>query len=324
MLSARRSLKARVMLLRLIREKSMNHLLKCSGPLLVLVSVSCGSSSAVYQQSPVSKTQPSPISHEEELTKVNSVFVEGDSLSYSGYDVVKLKKKVKLEQTSGLIEVSYALLRRNGEVLEKFDGVYFGMGNVTDFGLFSFLGGEAKQLVVSQTIPRGGRHWVVNLTPDFRLVYDSGEYRVGREDLGVLDIDKDGRYEILQEVTAFYGFDRLSSAETPLPLVIFKYDEKAGKYLPRSYLFQEYALKGIESRIEALGSDENGYLSTRLDIALQYVFAGKEEEGWAFFDREYKHPDKEEVKSQAKAVLREHPVYRFIYPKRANITKPWS
>jgi hypothetical protein len=283
----------------------------------MLVSVSCGSSSAVYQQSPVSKTQPSPISAEEEPTQVNSVFVEGDSLSYNGYDVVKLKKRVKLEQTAGLTEVSYALLKKKGKVLAKFDGVYFGVGNATDFGLFSFLGGEAKQLVVSQTIPRGGRHWVVNLSPDFRVVYDSGDYRVGREDLGVLDIDKDGRFEILQEVTAFYGFDHFSSAETPLPLVIFKYDEKVAKYLPASHLFQEYALKGIKSTIATLSSDESWYLSRRLDIALQYVFAGKEEEAWTFFDREYKRPDKEEVKSQVKAVLREHPVYRFIYPKRA-------
>jgi hypothetical protein len=306
-----------VMLLRLGYEKSMNYLLKCSATILVLMCLSCWSSSALDQQPPVSKAQPSPISPEEEPTQVNSVFVEGDTLSYGGYEVVKLKKKVKLEQTSGLTEVSYALLKRNGKVLEKFDGVYFGMGNATDFGLFSFLSGGAKQLIVSQTIPRGGRHWVVNLSPDFRVVYDSGEYHVGREDLGVLDIDKDGRYEILQEVTAFYGFDHFSSAETPLPLVIFKYDEKAGKYLPANHLFPEYALRGIKSTIATLGSDESGYLSRRLDIALQYVFAGKEEEAWTFFDREYKRPDKEEVKSQVKAVLREHPVYRFIYPKRA-------
>ncbi|MFN2510546.1 MAG: hypothetical protein ABR568_03770 [Pyrinomonadaceae bacterium] len=295
----------------------MNYLLKCWLTILVLMCLSCGPSSAVDQQPPASKAQPSPISPEQEPTQVNSVFVEGDTLSYGGYDVVKLNKKVKLEQTSGLTEVSYALLKRKGKVLEKFDGVYFGVGNATDFGLFPFLGGEAKQLVVSQTIPRGGRHWVVNLSPDFRLVYDSGAYRVGREDLGVLDIDKDGRYEILQEITAFYGFDHFSSSETPLPLVVFKYDEKAEKYLPANHLFQEYALKGIESEITSLSPDEKEYLSKRLDIALRYVFAGKEEKAWAFFDREYKQPDKDKVKSQVKALLTEHPVYRFIYSKRA-------
>lgn len=297
----------------------MNRVLKCSGTLLVLASLSCVPSSAVYQQSPVSQAHPSSSSNklEDEPMDVSSVFVEGDTLSYGDYDVVKLTKKVKLEQTTGLTEVSYVLLKRNGRVLKKFDGVYFGMGNATDFGLFSFLGGEGKQLIVSQTIPRGGRHWVVNLSPDFRVVYDSGEYRVGRENLGVLDIDKDGRYEILQEVTAFYGFDHFSSAETPLPLIVFKYDEKAAKYLPANHLFGEYALKGIEDNIATLDSDESEYLSKRLDIALQYVFAGKEEEAWAFFEREYKHPDREVLKSQVKAVLSEHPVYRFIYPKRA-------
>lgn len=84
---------------------------------------------------------------------------------------------------------------------------------------------------------------------------------------------KDGRYEILQEVTAFYAFDNFSSAETPLPLVVFEHDKKAGKYLPANHLFQEYALKGIASEIGNLSSDEGGYLSKRLDLALQYIHA---------------------------------------------------
>lgn len=45
---------------------------------------------------------------------------------------------------------------------------------------------------------------------------------------------------------------------------------------------------------------------------MQYIHAGEEQEAWAFFDREYKRPDKEEVKSKVKSILKEHPVYRFI------------
>lgn len=246
---------------------------------------------------------------------MTSVFVKEDKLSYGGYDVIKLRKKVKIEQVPNLTEVTYAVLKKNGKVLAKFDGAYSGYGNGTHFGLFSFLGGDKKQLVISQTIPRGGRHWVVELVPSFRIIYDSREFRVGREDLEVLDIDKDGRYEILQEITAFYGFRDLAPVETPLPTVIFRFDEKANKYLPANRLFQDFALNIRERDIASLNTDESEYLPKRLDIALNLIFAGKENEAWEFFDRSYKRPDKEEIKSQTTALLRNHPVYKFIYRK---------
>lgn len=248
--------------------------------------------------------------------EIRSFFVKGETLSYMGYDIAKLNKKVKLKYTSGETEVSYAVLKKGNKVLAKFDGTYSGVGNATDFGLFSFFGREAKQLVVSQSVPRGGRYWVVNLSPEFRVVYDSRAYRVGREDLGVLDIDKDGRYEILQEVTAFYGFDNFNSAETPLPLVIFKYDDKAGQYLPANDQFQAYSLHDTERAISRLTSDENGYLSSRLDIVLEYIYAGKEKEGLDLFERIYEHPDKDKTRARVMAVLRNDPVYRFIYRKK--------
>lgn len=290
----------------------MTFLPKLSVVILFFISLNCVSSSVSQTGSLLIADKPV-----DDPVEISSVFVQGDTLSYGGYEVVKLSKRVKLENTRGLTEVSYAVLKRNGKVLAKFDGVYSGAGNGTDFGLFSFLGGESKQLVVSQTIPRGGRYWVVNLSPEFRVVYDSGAYRVGREDLGVLDIDKDGRYEILQEVADFYGFDNFNLAETPLPLVVFKFDDKSGQYLPANDLFQAYVLRDAESEISRLNSDENNYLSKRLDIVLEYVFAGKEKEAWELFDRVYKLTDKDQVKSRVNAVLRNHPVYRFIHRKTA-------
>ncbi|MCA1601606.1 MAG: hypothetical protein LC776_08185 [Acidobacteria bacterium] len=106
----------------------MNHPLKCCGFVFLLTSLSCGASSAVYQQPTISTAQPSPSSKkpEEYSEQLNSVFVKQDTRSYGGYDVVKLKKKVKVEQPSSLSEVSYAVLKSNGKVLAKFDGVYFG------------------------------------------------------------------------------------------------------------------------------------------------------------------------------------------------------
>jgi endonuclease/exonuclease/phosphatase family metal-dependent hydrolase len=269
------------------------------------------------------KTQTGTV-REEHPQQIESLFVEGDSLSYNGYQVVKLKKRIKhefppvMKSPPDLIEVSYAVLKKNRRVLATFEGVYFGAGNATDFGLFAFLGGQTKQLAVSQTVPRGGRHWVVDLSSRSRVIFDSGDYGVGREEFSVIDIDKDGVYEISLPITVFYTFENMSMAETPLPEIIFRYDRRAGKYLPANPAFQDYVLRGIEDEIRRLNpQDERSYLSRRLDIVLRYIYAGEEQKAWSFFEREYRLPNAAEMKSKIKAVLKDEGVYKYLYGRRA-------
>jgi hypothetical protein len=293
---------------------------------LALASSSCGAP-ANSQSAPVSEVQPTPgrTQPEEYPEPIDNIFVDGDSLSYDGFEIVKLEKKVKyyyppeMKSPPDLLDASYAVLKKNGRVVAKFDGVYHGMGNTTDFGLFPFLGGGAKQLAVSLTIPRGGRHWVVGLSSAARVIFDSGDYGVGREEFSVIiDIDKDGVYEISLPLTEFYMFESMNTAETPLPEIVFKYDGKARKYLPANPSFQSYVLRGIEDEVSRLRPGEgNSYISERLDILLRYIYAGKEEVGWDFFDREYRLPDKEQMKSKVKAVLRNEGAYKYIYGKHA-------
>lgn len=283
---------------------------------MLLVLSGCQTKSAVSQSAPVTEAQSSPSVSQtvDSSEQIENIYSESDSLSYAGYEVVKLNKRVRLEHIHGLTEVSYAVLRRNGRTLATFDGVYSGVGNATSFGLVSLFGGETKQLVVSQTIPRGGRHWVVSLSPNFRILFDSGDYGVGREEIGIVDIDRDGVYEISQVVTAFYGFENLPSAATPLPEIIFRYDERARKYFPANQHFQDYALRGIEQEVGNLNNRRGEeYLSGVLEIVLSYIYAGKEQEAWSFFDREYKLQNKEELKARILSVLRNEPVYRFIH-----------
>lgn len=297
---------------------------------LVFFGVSClaCSHSADSQFVSVSKAQrsPSPTPDKEYPKQLDDIFVGGDSLSYEGYEVLRRKKKVKYEYPnekgeteSDLIEVSYAVIKRRNHTLATFEGVYFGAGNVTDFGLFPLLGGNSKQLIVSQTIPRGGRHWVASLSPDFHLLFDSGDYGVGRAEFSVIDIDKDGIYEISLPVTAFYMMqDKMYIAEIPLPEVVFKYDGKSKKYFPANALFHDYALRGIDNDIKNLsGKEGSNYLSKRLDIFLRYVYAEKENEAWSFFDREYGLPDKGEMKSRIQGILKDEEVYRYLRRKRA-------
>lgn len=83
-------------------------------------------------------------------------------------------------------------------------------------------------------------------------------------------------------------------------------------------MFQAYALRGIEQRVANLDSrDQLFYRSRVMDIVLQYIYAGKEKDGWLFYDREYELADKDELKSRMKATLKEQPVYRYMYRQSA-------
>jgi hypothetical protein len=247
-------------------------------------------------------------------------------LSYEGYEVVKLKKRVKYEYYPGkrkLIDVSYTAMKKNGRVQAEFDGVRYSLGNSNEFGLLSAVAGATKQLIISQSIPRGGRHWIVDFSPEFRILFDSYYWHVGREDVTLIDIDRDGFYEIVLEDPSFYLSLPISIGETPLTRIIFKYDPRANKYLPANQLYKEYSLSGIEDDIaklkparnpEQVGFEsEKGYLSDRLRILLRYIYAGEQSRGWVFFDREYTLRDKTELESNVKAILKDQPIYKFIY-----------
>ncbi|MGH9942635.1 MAG: hypothetical protein ACRD9R_09815 [Pyrinomonadaceae bacterium] len=271
---------------------------------------------------------PNPEAFKEEV-QIADAFIDSEKLAYDGYVVEKRYKTVKLDYPPEMkampmqVQVSYAVLKRREKVLARFDhGIYFGADNSTRFGLFPFLGGDSEQLIVSQDIPRGGRQWIVSLSPRFRVIHEGAEFGVGREaeDMGVIDIDRDGVYEIIQPDTSFYGFsDWLPTGRTPLPRVIFKYDVKAGKYLPANHFFHDYLLKDIsEAKQKVSGPDDRiDHFADTLSIVLEYVYAGRGQKAWAFYDEAYKLPDKTQMKRDIKAVLKKQSVYRFMSKKSA-------
>ena len=255
------------------------------------------------------------IAAREEPKQLIDIFTDEDRLSHKGYEIRKLNEKVDYEGTLDL-EVSYAVLMKNNRRLLKFDGVYFGMGNDTEFGLFDLLSQDSEQIIVSQTVPRGGRHWVVSVSPEVRVLFDSWDYDVGREEFYVIDIDKDGIYEISLPVTAFYKMqDKMSAGEIPLPEIVFKYDAKARKYLPANDRYLDYTLHGIERDIKKLRDDDSSstYLSRRLNILLRYVYARKAIEGWTFFEQSYQRADRKEIIGRVRSILAREPVYNYVY-----------
>ena len=177
-------------------------------------------------------------------------------------------------------------------------------------------------MIISASEPRGGNQWLAELSPTYREIFSTITWRVGREgaDLGFVDLDKDGVYEITTGDFWYYVFDEISMSETPVITVVFRYDKKAGKYLPANHLFPAYSLAGIDARIAAFPPHEGyNYLGARVDVLLHYLYAGKEKEGWTFFDRSYQAKDKVQVKAKIKNVLKDSRVYQYIQKQHRKI-----
>jgi len=249
----------------------------------------------------------------------SNLFVAVDSSSFNGYEIIRLYKTVHDKVTRSDIPVSYAILRSGARTIATFEGVYFGLGNDTRFGFASLLGAETRQLLVSQTIPHHGRHWIVDLSSKATTVFDSKEWDLGQEDVCIHDFDGDGVQEISLAVTSFWGFGAMSMAESPMPCVVFKYDATARKYMPDKAAFAG-ALSSIDEDAQRIDPDENPrggsngpYLAMRLDVFLRYAYAGRENDGWSFFDETYNLNDKEDVKRGIKRILETEPVYRYVY-----------
>jgi hypothetical protein len=249
-----------------------------------------------------------------------------DALSSGSYRVARLEKTAYEKDSRERVPATYAVLKKNGRKLATFDGVYHSLRNDTRFGLAPLLGGGTRQLVISETIPRNGRHWIVDLDSGGKIIFDSGRWGLGEEDVCVRDIDGDGVYEIRMRIVTFWGFCATSSGEKVMPDVVFKYVSRLSQYQPDVRGFVE-RLTGIEDAVRAIDPRQDpsegvgAYLAARLNILLRYTYAGRERDGWSFFEAAYNQPDKREVKKQILTALRDDPVYQFIRARRGPTTR---
>jgi hypothetical protein len=268
--------------------------------IVAALSISCHREATSQTTGPVTQPSPSPTAPTLEPEHLFEIFGEyKEGLFHHGYEVRTLDKKV--------------VVKKSGKVVAEIADFYHPVGSVTELGLFDLLGDKSEQLIISMTGPRSGRHYVVSLQPEFRVLFDSYDYGVGREEFCVIDIDKDGIHEISLPVTAFYTMqDKMYIGEIPLPEIVFKYDPQKKKYLPANTLYTDYALRGLDDEKRLL-NDKDNYLSRRLGILLRYIYAGKEPEGWAFFDNAYQRPDKQEIRLRIQSVLNDQPVYKYLY-----------
>jgi hypothetical protein len=254
---------------------------------------------------------------DEEVIDFEAGFIDGDKLLHEGYEVVRSESKDGRD--------SSAIIKKNGRLIDSLNSG--GMGkDSTKFGVFSLLGDETKQLVVMQYT--GGAHccWtykVYGFWPKLHVIFDDGKYgeALGYE-LRAEDIDADGRYELFQAVMTFDYF-HMSHASSVFPTAVFAYDEKSRQYMPANKKFSHRLLRNLTEDMETLVSARatvnvestlnETYVSAVFEVLLKRIYAGQEQQGWKFFDKEYQLSDKKELKRDIKQALQGDPIYRSIY-----------
>jgi hypothetical protein len=260
---------------------------------------------------------------------IRGAFVESDELTYNGYVVKRLHKRVKLDYPKEYkyppqwVDASYAVLTHKGRVIAKFDDdIHAGYGNSTEFGLFPFHGGETKQLVVRKTFSEEE----LNGLSAYRRDFESSSV-----DLNLALAEKPTTWELListmmECMRLHYRLRTFMSFRISLQLLKYRCPRLSLDTIrkPESIcklirLFRDVCPSdiGIGKVNMTSPNDRMGHLANIMSTVLDYILAGREREAWAFYDNAYKLPDKIEVQTRIRAILRRHPVYRFIYGKDA-------
>jgi len=248
----------------------------------------------------------------------------GDYLIQTRYKMAKLDVAPESQPRPKPAKVAYVIVKHNGRMIRKFDpGIYSPLGNSAEAAFFPLLGGQSNQLIISQDLPKTGVQWIADFSKGFKIIFNGLKFHVGREagDMTISDLDGDGIYEIIVPITAFYGFEswRLTTSETPLPDIIFRYAPVQREYLPANLHFKECILKDTEAAEKsARDIEKEQSLGRLMSIVLDYVFIGEEQRGWKLFEEMCDQPDKGRIRSDMQVVLKAHPVYRYIYKQRGN------
>ena len=278
-------------------------------------------SASEFNRSESKTPMPSPEMILEKYKEIyfEEYFSKDDFLEFNGYRLEREKVVKELKEEKIKADIFDTVLKKNGKVIKRFEGVFYPLGNQMDFGSVSLIGGE-KQFFVIDTTHRFERNWIFSLQPEYRLLFDSADFHLLRGGMAGIDFDNDGVYEITLSRME-YGIFTFPNSEVPNVRIIFKYDPQKKRFLPASHLFPEFTLKGLNERIERFRQNERKSFPEVLAITLVYIYAGQESDGWKFFDENFvsyefsgeKIEDKNEAKQKIKKELSENPIYRFIY-----------
>jgi hypothetical protein len=247
----------------------------------------------------------------------SDLLTDNEALTYNGYLIESRYKTVPFGVGNQEENQGYVVLSKAGKLIRSFDGhAYHPLGNITAFGLFSFLGTTQKQIAIAQDVYRGGAQWIVDLSSTPAVVFDGPAWGVGREsiDCEVKDVDGDGVFEISLPITDFYALmDKMTVGSVPLPQITFKYDSNKRKYYPVNHILNRST---DSSEPDVYGESNELYVrSAIIGHMLELIYAGKRNKAWQYFDAAYNLGDKKEIERRVKDILRDQPVYKYIYNK---------
>jgi hypothetical protein len=279
--------------------------------------------SVTAQSVPIENSMLNSQNNDEPVDFFNDDVHYEETLAYNGYRVEKNTKIARIKYDDGEIQTmptTVVTLKRDNKIIETFEGVHYPSGNDAYFILSPILGRQTKQLIIGEEANRDNRYWIVELSQKVEVLFDSGDYDVGRY-FRKIDINHDGKYEVVQLLTAFWFFDEFNNINSPFIDIIFAYDEERKKYLPANPQFQKFALRTLAQDIaKARNTKSDGNtlrpgrdkLGAVMKVVLSYLYAGKEKEGWAFYESEYKLPDKEEMRTKFQERLSRDAIYKVV------------
>ena len=257
---------------------------------------------------------------------LDEIWLEDKKFSYEGYAIVK-----ECTETAKVDDYKYCSLKiKSGKkILAEFIADY-GLANWLRYGFFNLLGENHEQLIIFTY--SGGAHCcydyiIYDLKPDFHVIYDSRNFNgnIGNE-LITVDIDGDSVFEIRQDVTAFDYMSPGGHATSTFPPAVFSYDSKKKHYDFANKKFPDYVLDQLEKNLAGhdiwvkeaakygthITQEELDEISVRHTF-LYSVYAGKEEEGWKYFDENYDFQFREKFKEEFKEQFSKDITYKSIY-----------
>lgn len=253
---------------------------------------------------------------------LEDIWLENKEVNYNGYKITKKCLGNEDLDANCRIEIS-----KNKQILSKFESM---RDNWLQYGFFNLLNENDKQLIIHTF--SGGAHCcydyiIYDLKPNFRVIYDSRKFKdyVGNELIPV-DIDGDGIFEFQEDVMAFDYMAPGGHATSTFPPAVFSYNKQKQHYEIANKRFPNYVLDRLNKNLA--GHDKwvkdnakYGAIITQEELdeitvrekTLHLIYAGKEKEGWKFFNENYKFQFREKFRKEIEKTIAKDPTYFAIY-----------
>lgn len=242
-------------------------------------------------------------------------WIDADEIRIDDY---KLNRKCS-KSTDDIFPKCVLEVRDGSKILRSFESSIS-----IEYGLFPFLGGDRKQLIVHTYT--GGAHccdiyYIFETSPKLRAIFDGDQFTTDEIGYGIrpVDADSDGVFEFSLTVMSF-DYELGSHAFSPFPAAVFAYDRKTRKYelanrkYPKIVKARYAEMQEWEENTFRFTKDQNMKLRvTMINKLLFFIYSGKEAEGWSMFDESYNQEDKAEIRNKIQRILEKDPTYRAIY-----------